>query len=554
MICTAESETRVAGSWRLWTWVCLAALLLGALANTAYLAYNCPLDLSGDEAHYWDWTRHLDWSYYCKGPLVAYILAGSRAMLADWSVHVVGSEALAVRLPAIVLSVLTGLGIFALARMLTGSPAVALTAVGLTFTVPIFVAGSIIMTIDAPQICAWTWCLVCTARALRTDRLGWWVAAGLLLAVGILAKLMMVLLPMAVAAALLATSSSRRRFASPGPYIAAAVGLLGFVPIVVWNILRGWVTFRHMAGQAGLTSRFAIDLTGVLSYVFGQLLVVNPVWFVMLVVAVVAYWRDRRQETVRQDELLRLTVFATIVPWAVFLAFSPITKIQPNWPVAGLVTGIVLVARWLVMRLQQTDTSGRRRIMGFLVTGVVIGGAATIASHRSDLLMPLFIRLARNAPPWELTPTASYDPASRLRGWAQLGHEVGQVLEAERAAGREPFIVTDNYMVTGEIAFYCPGNPQVYCIQSALGDRMCQYDLWPNPLDQPDLFVGRPCIYVGALRPALTGQSGPGAMPGLRTERIVEHRVAGERVRSSAIFVCDAYRGFGLAPRSTQRY
>src|SRR5947208_1514972 len=54
----------------------LMALLLivgGALARLTYLAWYSPLDLSPDEAHYWDWSRRLDWSYYGKGPLVAWL-------------------------------------------------------------------------------------------------------------------------------------------------------------------------------------------------------------------------------------------------------------------------------------------------------------------------------------------------------------------------------------------------------------------------------------------------------------------------------------------------
>src|SRR5204862_4108891 len=52
-------------------------LLAGFLGNLRYLTHDCPLDLSGDEAHYWDWSRQLDLSYYSKGPLVAYIIRAS---------------------------------------------------------------------------------------------------------------------------------------------------------------------------------------------------------------------------------------------------------------------------------------------------------------------------------------------------------------------------------------------------------------------------------------------------------------------------------------------
>ena len=63
-------------SWVVWCWRVAAGVLVLAAAgyNVFYLAHECPLDLAQDEAHYWDWSRHLDWSYYSKGPLVAYLI------------------------------------------------------------------------------------------------------------------------------------------------------------------------------------------------------------------------------------------------------------------------------------------------------------------------------------------------------------------------------------------------------------------------------------------------------------------------------------------------
>src|SRR5436190_146486 len=56
-------------------------LLLGARSHWKYLTHDCPLNLSGDEAHYWDWSRQLELSYYSKGPLVAYIIRASCVLL-----------------------------------------------------------------------------------------------------------------------------------------------------------------------------------------------------------------------------------------------------------------------------------------------------------------------------------------------------------------------------------------------------------------------------------------------------------------------------------------
>src|SRR5262249_44173380 len=89
---------------RPWVWRAGAVLLILAVAGVrlVYLAYDCPLDLAPDEAHYWDWSRHLDWSYYSKGPLVAYLIRAGCELVGEWSRQLVGSEMLAVRLPAVV--------------------------------------------------------------------------------------------------------------------------------------------------------------------------------------------------------------------------------------------------------------------------------------------------------------------------------------------------------------------------------------------------------------------------------------------------------------------
>ncbi len=537
------------------TVICLLLLGAGAAAHIAYLLNDCPLDLSGDEAHYWEWARRPDLSYYSKGPLVAYIIAGSRWLLAEFSLRTVGTEMLAVRLPAVGLSFLTGLGLYVLSRMALGRPGAALASVALTFTIPILAVGSLLMTIDAPLVCAWTWALVAFLRATRRDAMPAWITGGLLVAVGILAKYTMVLMYPVGVLALATDPVSRRLFRRPGPYVAGLLGLTGFVPIVLWNMRHDWVSLRHVAGQAGVSGGFSLDPIGPLAYLGGQLGVAG-LWAVGMIWGAVDLWlRPRAGDRERQDLCAaRWLCLATLVPWAAFLPFSLITKIQPNWPAVALVGGTVLLPLWLHRRLNLPTPAGRAGARVFIAVGAILGAGSVLIMHRTDVLMPLMARLARNAPPWELTPVAKYDPAARLRGWSQLGRAVGEVLAEEQADGRDPFIVADHYQLAGQIAFYCPGRPTVYNIQSALGDRMNQYDIWENPIRDAGRFLGRPCIYVGAYRRELTGDGGgPAAMPGLRLRRTVEHMVRGQRVRVWSIFTCPSYAGLspsGGSPRA----
>src|SRR5947209_409077 len=93
-------------------------LLFGLVSHVRYLTHDCPIDLSGDEAQYWDWSRALDWSYYSKGPLIAYIIRASCAAFGDvmW----------AVRLPAVLFAVATSILTYWITLRLFKSDALAL--------------------------------------------------------------------------------------------------------------------------------------------------------------------------------------------------------------------------------------------------------------------------------------------------------------------------------------------------------------------------------------------------------------------------------------------
>src|SRR5262245_20578367 len=82
-----------------WRWRALAGFLILAVTGLrfAWLLSDCPLDLAPDEAHYWDWSRRLDWSYYSKGPLVAWLIRAGTLLAGPWAEQLTGHATLAVR-------------------------------------------------------------------------------------------------------------------------------------------------------------------------------------------------------------------------------------------------------------------------------------------------------------------------------------------------------------------------------------------------------------------------------------------------------------------------
>jgi hypothetical protein len=356
---------------------------------------------------------------------------------------------------------------------------------------------------------------------------------------------------------LLYDPSLRRLLRQPGPYAATVLGMAGLLPVILWNASHEWVSFRHVAGQAGVAGGSRIDPAGILVYIGGQAAVVGPLWFVGMIWALIDVWQrpcDPGHDA-HDEQSMRLLLFGAGVPWLVFLAFSPITKIQPNWPVVALPSNVILLVLWLGRRLRLPTPAGRAGAKAFIAVGVGLSVATTVLMHRSEWLMPLCARLAKDAPPWDLTPVAKYDATARLRGWRELGTAVGQVLASERVAGREPFIMTDDYQTASEIAFYCPGEPTTYCVQSAMGERLSQYDIWENPIRNRDRFVGKPCLYVGSLRPDLTRiTNGRAVLMGPRPQTTVTHAVRGHPIRVWTVYPFDAFGGFQDLARFGRRY
>ena len=87
--------------------------LLGLSLFRIYYITHGVIDLSPDEAHYWEWSRRLDLSYYSKGPMIAYLIALGTAIFGD---NVFG-----IRVMAVVSSALSSIFLYLLGKKLLTS-------------------------------------------------------------------------------------------------------------------------------------------------------------------------------------------------------------------------------------------------------------------------------------------------------------------------------------------------------------------------------------------------------------------------------------------------
>ncbi|MBI3592005.1 MAG: glycosyltransferase family 39 protein, partial [Nitrospirae bacterium] len=437
------------------------ALLFTGLAVISifriYYILHGPLDLSPDEAHYWEWSRRLDLSYYSKGPMMAYLIYTGTSIFGD--------TVFGIRIMAVIFSALSSVFLFKLVNLMyvdQGAGAMnkrlASSSALLFQVIPLFAPFGVLFTIDSPFVFFWIISLFFLYKSLinepGAEKWPNWLLSGFFIGLGLLTKYTMAFFYIC-GFLLLLLSEKRYLLKTFKPYAALAFSLVIFSPVIIWNIQHDWVTLRHTAGQAHVAEGIKISLTTFFEFMGTQIGVITPVLFGLMIYSL---FRLRTSERGLQSKFL----FYFSVPVVCFFLLKSLqAKVQANWAMTGYITGIIAVTRdfLALSRDHQRSRLKIKKVLFLSAAGLAL--FVTAISH-----YPSVIKL-----PPEL------DPSARLRGWNELGKEINKIYDPMSKEGHV-LIFSDSYQVSSELAFYVKGHLKTYSIN--LGRRMNQYDLWPD--------------------------------------------------------------------------
>ncbi len=426
------------------------ALIIGA-GLLVRLGLAAVVPLTTDEAYYVDWARHLQPGYLDHPPAVAWLMAGALRLLGD--------HAVAVRLPAILLQAVTTLLAASLVRARAGERAALLAAL-LLQAVPVFSAGAVLMTPDAPLALAWVGALWAVERSLSRDP-RWLLAAGLFLGLGILSKLTAGLLGLGLLAGLLASRPGRALLATPWPWLGLGLALLVASPFLAWNAANGWPSFlfqaRHGLRGGGPSAARLLGSLG------AQAAYVSPV---VLALAALAAWRGFAGGPA--ERVLACTALPVVLFFTAAATFTP--GALPHWPGPGWLSATLLLAmggsRWLELAL---------------ATGSALTG----------LLVALLLLLVTGA------VSLPRSPLDELRGW-------GEGAAGARAAARGAPIAATHWMALGHLG-WAGGAPVAYA-----GTRPCGASFYAaDPLASGGPLLLVEVVGLGEEAAALAARVGP---------------------------------------------
>ena len=294
--------------------------------------------LTYDEVYYWNWSRHLDYWFYDQGPGIALSLSASTKLF--------GNTLLAIKIvPVICNGIFLACGYLLVKQLYTVSTARIWAA--LIATTPLYIIGGEIGTYDAPLMAAWALSALLAWNALTRKSPILWLAAGLTCSLGVLSKLPMLAFPFGLLLTCLCHRTFRPQLASPWPWIAGLLSLLPIPLMYQWDRTHEHLFTLHSQSlgnrhTSAMIFRWTEDLIG------GQLLILGPFLYVILIVALIRYAVQKRSEQSTFVTSLSLPLLI------VCLALSLKSKLEVNWPIAAYLTALIPLAVCIdTVRLRQ---------------------------------------------------------------------------------------------------------------------------------------------------------------------------------------------------------
>jgi len=307
-----------------------------AVTLAVRLALAVALPFTSDEAYFYYWGVYPDFGFYDHPPMIGWLLG---------AVGSISNAPWALRLPAVLLPAILALAVVWLVREVGAASRdreERAWLAGIVFALlPVEVLFALITT-DTPLIFFSTLSILAFAAALRNDRVGLYLLAGVFLGLAFLSKYFAALLGVAYVAFAFVSPARERRWRGVAITLAAAVPF-GFLNLA-WNYGHCWANLMFNAYNrhegAKVTAKTPLLYLGMLVYVLSP---------------AVLWWLFRERgwaAGLRADPQRRFLATVTGVPFATFALLSLAKTIGLHWllafaPAFVALAGLLLSTRAL---------------------------------------------------------------------------------------------------------------------------------------------------------------------------------------------------------------
>jgi len=412
------------------------------------------IDLSPQEAYYWNYATHPALSYFDHPPMVAWVIRGGQLLF--------GRTELGVRSGGLLLTLLSTLVLFALGKSWFGRRA-GYWAAFLFQLVPLYFVYGVLITPDAPLIFCWLLTLYFVSIALRECRKWAWYAAGVALGLCFLSKYTAIFLVPSTFLLLVSDLRYRQWLKRKEPYLALLIAALLFAPVIIWNMEHQWVSFGFQVSER-LRHDYGHPLKGLGEFLLLQLGVTSPTLLAgLLMISAVPL-----SLALNERRLAWRFGYVFSLPFLAFLLLlSTHTRIKANWTVPAYLS--LLVVAYPCYRYLRFNCGVRIRL---IVKCFLVGWFYAL---------PVLYVIAI----YHLTLTLPGVAAFRFTtGWKEVGVAIGREARAfELANGKEVFLLgLDSHYTAAALSYYSDGTRHVFS-RNLIGKDALAFEYWRPNID-----------------------------------------------------------------------
>jgi len=391
------------------------------------------LELGNDEVYYWTYAIQPDWNHFDHPPMVGWLIR-----VTSFNLHWVSEVSL--RLGSILCAAVSTWFIFKTGKLLANEKAGWYAALIYNCSVYTgFIAGFFILP-DSPQMPFWTGALYIMAHLfIRNDdqKLSNWLLLGLMIGLATMCKVHGLYLWAGFGLFLIITRI--KWLLNWRLYMGVAVTVICVLPIVYWNVINDFITYRYHSERVTHTT-IQWDMLG--RELGGEFAYQNPVIFVLLLIALITMLRKRIRFDRKKASVWLLCMSLPMI--FLFWGISLLNPTLPHWSGPGYIPLFFVGGLYLEQRSFKIFP-GWIKVAGTLIIIVLITGIGLIR------LSPV------NFGSHEKENYGEYCPTLDMSGWTDFSKTFAAIVKEDVAKGNmkahSPILI-NKWFPGGHLEFY----------------------------------------------------------------------------------------------------
>ncbi len=417
-----------------------------------FVLLNAQIDLYVDEAYYWGWSQHLDFGYYSKPPMIAWVIALFTSLC--------GENEICIKLPALILYPITSIFVYLTAKELFEERTAFWSGVAF-LTLPAVSLSSLIISTDVVLLLFWAMALYFFIKAINSNKNLYWALAAVAAGAGLLSKYTMIIFLLSVFCFLALDPRYRRHLKNPKLYLTILIAAIIYFPNLVWNAAHQYISFVHTKQISGIESGSHFHIIKMLEFLGAQFLVFGPIFF-----GVFLWLLWKRPKSMPFKLLLCFSIpFLAIITLQAFLS-----KALANWAAPTYVAATILVVAYL-LSIQK---------IRLLLIGIALNILLSLGFYHYHALTHLL----------DIKLTAKNDPYKRVRGYKELAQKLAPFIKRYPKA----HLLFDDRTTMAEMIYYLHPHPFDAVMFNPTHQLKSQYHLFTDL----NKYLGENFLYITA--------------------------------------------------------